>query len=80
MVVSDGNSRDGGRRTSARGDLDDGQAKRHADVIERWKVEENTWHEFDKEQLSQIAALRAELDAMRQAHSVIAARMAAMGC
>ena len=25
-------------------------------------------------------ALRAELDAMRQAHSVIAARMAAMGC
>lgn len=58
----------------------DAQAKRHADVIERWKVEENTWHEFDKEQLTQIAALRAELDAMRETHSVVAARMAAMGC
>ena len=58
----------------------DAQAKRHADVIERWKVEENTWHEFDKNQVAQINALRAELDAMRQAHSVVAARMEAMGC
>lgn len=58
----------------------DAQAKRHADVIERWKVEENTWHEFDKNQVAQINALRAELDAMRQAHSVVAARMQAMGC
>ena len=58
----------------------DAQAKRHADVIDRWKVEENTWHEFDKNQVAQINALRAELDAMRQAHSVIVGRMEAMGC
>jgi chromosome segregation ATPase len=32
------------------------------------------------EAFAQVDALRAELDAMRQAHSFIAARMAAMGC
>ena len=54
--------------------------KRHAEIIEQWKVEEIMWRDFDKQQLAEIDALRAELDAMRQAHSVIAARMAAMGC
>jgi len=54
--------------------------RRHADIIEQWKAEENMWRDFDKQQLAEIDALRAELDAMRQAHSVIAARMAAMGC
>jgi len=29
---------------------------------------------------AEVDALRAELDAMRRAHSVIAARMEAMGC
>ena len=58
----------------------DAQAKRHAEIIDQWKAEENMWRYYDKKQLAQIDALRAELDAMRQAHSVIAARMAAMGC
>jgi uncharacterized protein YhaN len=54
--------------------------RRHADIIEQWKAEENMWRDCDKKQLAEIDAIRAELDAMRQAHSVIAARMAAMGC
>jgi hypothetical protein len=58
----------------------DTQAKRHAEIIEQWKAEENMWRYYDKKQLAQIDALRAELDAMRQAHSVVAARMQAMGC
>jgi regulator of replication initiation timing len=58
----------------------DAANKRHAEIIEQWKVEEIMWRDFDKQQLAEIDALRAELDAMRQAHSVIAARMAAMGC
>ena len=58
----------------------DAQAKRHAEIIDQWKAEENMWRYYDKKQLAQIAALRAELDAMRQAHSVIVGRMAAMGC
>jgi chromosome segregation ATPase len=58
----------------------DAQAKRHAEIIDQWKAEENMWRYYDKKQLAEIDKLRAELDAMRQAHSVIAARMAAMGC
>ena len=66
-------------RDALRAELDT-QAKRHAEIIDQWKAEENMWRYYDKKQLAQIDALRAELDAMRQAHSVIAARMEAMGC
>ena len=66
-------------RDALRAELDT-QAKRHAEIIDQWKAEENMWRYYDKKQLAQIDALRAELDAIRQAHSVIAARMEAMGC